>query len=61
MKIKPTILNIAGVIQIIYSIIYYFLHGRQGDQEGWRVLATIVLGAFGIRCNTFGSLFENNI
>lgn len=48
MKINPTILNIAGVVQIIYSIVYYCKHGRQGDEGAWGMLATIILVAFGI-------------
>jgi uncharacterized membrane protein len=47
LKIRPTILNIAGVVQIVYSMVNYFMQGKEGEEEGWGMLATIILVAFG--------------
>ena len=47
MKISFTILNVAGVVQIVYSIVSYYTYGQKNDPEGWGMLATIVLVAFG--------------
>lgn len=47
MKISLTILNAAGVVQIIYSIVIYYTYGQKNDPEGWGMALTIVLIAFG--------------
>lgn len=48
MKINPAILNIAGLVQVIYSIVHYYTHGQKNDPEGWSILATIILVLFGV-------------
>jgi len=48
MQTKPTILNIAAIVHIIYSVVYYFRHGQRGDEEGWGMMATFILVVLGV-------------
>jgi hypothetical protein len=48
MKIKWTILNAAGLIQIGYALGFYLIKSRHNDPEGCGMLVTIILVAFGV-------------
>lgn len=49
MKRKVPFLTIISIVNIIYAILFYRLHGMSGDHEGWGLLATIIIsGAWGL-------------
>lgn len=43
MKKKIPFLTIIAIVNIVYAILFYRLHGMSGDHEGWGLLATIVM------------------